>query len=100
MFQKSRMNLLRYNTDLLILWLYLVNNCHETKSGRVKRFVSASGEVNDSILVSVPMNYGLDEEVENIERESSGEVQENDETTNEEQIQIIQKSNDKVTKVV
>ena len=94
------MNWLSFYAHLLPSILYLLCNFPETESGRVKRFASNNEEIYGNNLVSVPLDYGLNEEVENIGNETSGEVNENDATANNKQIQIIRKSNDKVTKVL
>ena len=93
------MNWLSFYAYLLPSILCSLCNFPETKSGRVKRFASVNDETYDNNLVSVPVDYGFNEEVENIGNETLGEVNENDETANNKQIQIIRKSNDKVTKV-
>ena len=84
---------------LCVILLFLMCHVLEIKTGRVKRVVSTHEELEDSNLVSLSLDYGIDEEVENIEEEISGEDEENDLDSEDKQIQIIQKSNDKVTKV-
>ena len=84
---------------LFVILLFLMCHVLEIKTGRVKRVVSTHEDSEDSNLVSVPLDYGIDEEVENIEEEISGEDEENDLDLEDKQIQIIQKSNNKVTKV-
>ena len=93
------MNWLSFYAYLLSSILCLLCNFPETKSGRVKRFASVNEETYDNDLVSVPLDYGLNEEMENIGNETSEEVNDNDQIANNGQIQIIRKSNDKVTKV-
>ena len=93
------MKWLSFYAYLLPSILSLLCKIPETKSGRVKRFASVNDETYDNNLVSVPVDYGFNEEVENIGNETIGEINENDETANNKQIQIIRKSNDKVTKV-
>lgn len=93
------MNWLCFYAYLLPSILCLLCNFPEAKSGIVKRFAPVNDETYDSNLVGVPLDYELNEEVENIGNETLREVNENDVTANNEQIQIILKSNDKVTKV-
>ena len=82
-----------------VILLFLMCHVLEIKTGRVKRVVSTHEESEDSNLVSVPLDYGIDEEVENIEEEISEEKEEHDLDIEDKQIKIIQKSNNKVIKV-
>ena len=84
---------------LFVILLFLMCHVLEIKTGRVKRIVSTHEDSEDSNLVSVPLDYEIDEEVENIEDEISGEKEENDLDIEDKQIKIIQKSNNKVIKV-
>ena len=84
----------------VILISFLMCNSLLVHSGRVKRVVLTNEEQLQNDLVSMPLDYGMDEEVENIEKEASGEEKdENNEKTEKEQIQVIQKSHNKITKV-
>ena len=84
----------------VILTSFLMCNPLLVHSGRVKRVVLTNEEQLQNDLVSMPLDYGMDEEVENIEKEASGEEKdENNEKTEKEQIQVIQKSHNKITKV-
>ena len=82
-----------------VILLFLMCHVLEIKTGRVKRVVSTHEELEDSNLVSVPLDYEIDEEVENIEEEISEEKEEHDLDIEDKQIKIIQKSNNKVIKV-
>lgn len=82
-----------------VILLFLMCHVLEIKTGRVKRVVSTHEESEDSNLVSVPLDYEIDEEVENIEEEISEEKEEHDLDIEDKQIKIIQKSNNKVIKV-
>ena len=93
------MKWLSFYAYLLPSILCLLCKIPETKSGRIKRFALVNDENYGNNFVSVPVDYGFNEELENIGNETLGEVNENDETANNKQIQIIRKSNDKVTKV-
>ena len=84
---------------LFVILSFLMCQVIEIKTGRVKRVVSTHEESEDSNLVSVPLDYEIDEEVENIEDEISGEKEENHLDIEDKQIKIIQKSNNKVIKV-
>ena len=84
--------------SFMVIVLFM-GNVFLVHSGRVKRVVSTNEETLQNDFVSIPLHNGMDEEVENFKNEGSGEEDENDGTIKHEQIQIIQKSPDKMTKV-
>ena len=82
-----------FQMNLFVVMLVLMCNVLQI------RVVLTNEEALQNDFVSIPLHYGMDEEVENIKNEGSGEEDENDGITKHEQIQIIQKSPDKMTKV-
>ena len=69
------------------------------KAHRVKRLVASDEDTVNGKLANIPIDYIQDEETENLAKQDLNEVTENIGSPRETHIQIVQRSDNSVTKV-